>query len=61
MLLSGTTDESEEVVVVMRAGHYMSTQHLSLHFNDASYMLQPAGLIEGGEDFDCASFRMART
>jgi hypothetical protein len=53
-------DDDEEVLVVMRAGHYMSIQSLSVQLNDTSYILQPAGLIEGGEDFDCARFKMVR-
>ena len=61
VLLSGAPDEGEEALVVMRAGHYMSTQSLSVQLDDASYLLQPAGLIEGGEDFDCGRFKVVRT
>jgi 8-oxo-dGTP pyrophosphatase MutT (NUDIX family) len=60
VLLPAAPDDDEEVLVVMRAGHYMSIQSLSVQLNDTSYILQPAGLIEGGEDFDCARFRMVR-
>ena len=60
VLLSAAPDESDEALVVMRAGHYMATHTLSVQLNDASYVLHPAGLIEGGEDFDCARFRILR-
>lgn len=61
VLLSAAPEESAEVLVVMRAGHYMAKQSLSVQLNDVSYILQPAGLIEGGEDFDCGHFKMVRT
>jgi hypothetical protein len=60
VLLPVAPDDGEEALVVMRAGHYMSTQGLSVRLNDTNYILQPAGLIEGGEDFDCARFKMVR-
>lgn len=58
VLLAAAPEESDEVVVVMRAGHYMATQSLNVQLGDTGYGLQPAGLIEGGEDFDCARFRV---
>ena len=60
VLLAAAPDESEEALVVMRAGHYMGSQHLSLQLDDARYVLQPAGLVEGGDDFDCARFKLVR-
>ena len=58
--LAAAPEESDEAVVVMRAGHYMATQSLNVQLGDAGYVLQPAGLIEGGEDFDCARFKVVR-
>jgi len=58
VLLSPSRDQRSEVLVLMRDGHYASTQNLSLHLEDADYFLEPAGLIEGGDDFDCARFRL---
>jgi hypothetical protein len=60
VLLPAAPDERKEALVVMRAGHYMATQSLSVQLSDTRYILQPAGLLEGGEDFDCARFKMVR-
>ena len=59
VLLAAAPEESDEALVVMRAGHYMATQSLNVQLGDTGYVLQPAGLVEGGEDFDCARFRVA--
>jgi hypothetical protein len=60
IMLSNAPDQGDEALVVMRAGHYTATQSLSVQLNDEPCVLQPAGLIEGGGDFDCARFRILR-
>jgi hypothetical protein len=60
VLLASAPDESDEVLVVMRGGHYMATQPLSMRLGDTRYVLMPAGLLEGEEDFDCARFKVVR-
>lgn len=58
VLLANATDKNDEALVVMRAGHFATTQTLSMDVEDKRYLLLPTALIEGGDDFDCARFKM---
>jgi hypothetical protein len=60
VLLSSATGKSDEALVLMRAGHFVSTQSLTMQQEDKRYLLLPIELVEAGEDFDCARFRMYR-
>jgi hypothetical protein len=58
VLLSRATDRNDEALVLMRAGHFMKTQTLNADLGGQRYLLLPSELIEGGEDFDCARFKV---
>jgi hypothetical protein len=54
VLLSG--GNADEVLVLMRAGHFSARQSLEMQLAGKRLVLQPAELIEAGEDFDCARY-----
>ncbi len=58
VLLANAMDRNDEALVLMRAGHFAKTQALSMQIEDQRYLLMPIALVEGGEDFDCARFKM---
>ena len=58
VLLANAMDKNDEALVLMRAGHFAKTQTLSMQIEDQRYLLVPIALVEDGEDFDCARFRM---
>jgi len=59
VLMSHASETGTETLVLMRAGHFLATQRLAMQLEGRDYVLEPEALIEGGEDFDCARFRMA--
>jgi len=62
LLLSTTPDSKGEVGVVLRDGIYNSRDSLDMVVNNKAYLLMPSRLVEGGEDFDWAMFKvMARS
>ena len=58
VLLANEMDKNDEALVLMRAGHFAKTQALSMHIEDKHYLLVPTELVESGEDFDCARFKV---
>jgi hypothetical protein len=58
VLMSPESEPGAEVVVLMRAGHFMTTQKLAMSFGGRDCVLEPDALIEGGPDFDCARFKV---
>ncbi len=60
VLLSDKPDKNGEVAVLMRAGSFAPEQNLHMRVRDKAYLLWPAGLIEGGEDFDWARFKVVK-
>ena len=58
VLLSNAMDKNDEALVLIRAGHFATTQSLTMHLGDERYLLLPSALIEGGDDFDCARFKV---
>jgi hypothetical protein len=62
ILLSTAPDARGEVGVLMRAGTFNPRDSLNMTVRDKSYLLLPSRLVEGGEDYDWAKFRvMQRT
>jgi len=59
VLMSHASEAGTEALVLMRAGHFLTTQKLAMQFEGRDYVLEPDALIEAGADFDCARFRMA--
>lgn len=58
ILLSTAPDSAGEVGVLMRAGIYSPGDSLEMTVNNKSYLLMPSKMVEGGEDFDWAMFRV---
>ena len=58
LLLSTTPDSKGEVGVVLRDGIYNSRDSLDMIVNGKPYLLMPSRLMEGGEDFDWAMFKV---
>lgn len=59
VLLSDKPDKNGEVTVLMRAGGFMHTQNFQMRVHK-TYLLAPAALIEGGEEFDWARFKIVK-
>ena len=58
ILLSTAPDRRGEVGVVMRAGVFNSRDSLQMIAGAKTYLLIPAQLAEGGEDYDWARFKV---
>jgi hypothetical protein len=60
ILLSISPDSKGEVGVIMRAGLYNPRYSMDMTINGKPYLLMPAGMVENGEDFDWAKFKVMR-
>lgn len=58
ILLPTGPDARGEVGVVMRGGLFNGRDSLDMTVRDKSIQLTPIGLVEGGEDFDWAKFKV---
>ena len=58
ILLSTGPDSRGEIGVVMRGGFFNSRDSLDMTVRDKSFLLIPVSLVEGGDDFDWAKFRI---
>jgi hypothetical protein len=58
MLLSTAPDSHGEVGVVMREGIFNARDSLEMMVRDKTYLLMPSRMVEGGEDFDWAKFKV---
>ena len=58
VLLSTAPDSQGEIGVVMREGIFNTRDSLEMMVRDRSYLLMPARMVEGGEDFDWAKFKV---
>lgn len=58
ILLSTSPDSRGEVGVVLREGVYNSRDSFDMTVNSKPYLLMPGRLVEGGEDFDWAMFKV---
>ncbi len=58
LLLSSSPDSRGEVGVVLREGVYNSRDSFDMSVNSKPYLLMPGRLVEGGEDFDWAMFKV---
>jgi hypothetical protein len=62
LLLSTTPDSRGEVGLVLRESSYNARDSLDMVVNNKPYLLMPSRLVEGGEDYDWAMFKvMARS
>jgi len=60
ILLSTAPDARGEVGMVMREGIFSVRDPMDMTIGGKSYLLQPVRLVEGGEDFDWAAFRVSQ-
>lgn len=60
VLLIGHPDHQEEIGVVLRNGALNGCDGLEMAVREKSYLLRPTRIIEGGEDFDWATFKMTQ-
>jgi hypothetical protein len=58
VLLSTTPDKDDEIALLLRAGSFTPGQALEMNVRDKKYRLMPSRLIEGGDDFDWAKFKI---
>jgi len=58
ILLSTTPDGQGEVGVIMREGVYSARDSMEMIVRDKTYHLAPSRMVEGGEDFDWARFKV---
>ena len=58
ILLSTAPDRHGEVGVVMREGIFNARDSFEMIVRDKSYLLMPTRMVEGGEDFDWAKFKV---
>src|SRR5262245_16476321 len=60
ILLSSSPDEQGEIGVLLRGGVFNGRDSFDLQFRDQNYVLMPATIVEVGEDFDWAKFKILR-
>ncbi len=60
ILLSGKPDDQGEVGVVLREGVFNGRESLDMTMRDQSFLLMPALMVEDGDGFDWARFKMAQ-
>jgi hypothetical protein len=60
VLLTGYPDHQGEIGVVLRNGALNGCDGLEMAVREKSYLLRPTRIIEGGEDFDWATFKMTQ-
>jgi len=58
ILLSTTPDKQGEVGVVLREGLFNGRDSLDMTVKNKGYLLMPASMVEDGEDFDWAKFKV---
>lgn len=58
ILLSTSPDKQGEIGVVMRDGIFNASESLDMMVKNKAYLLMPTGIVEDGEDFDWARFKV---
>ncbi len=58
ILLSTAPDKQGEVGVVLREGIFNGRDSLDMTVKDKGYLLMPSSMVEDGEDFDWAKFKV---
>jgi hypothetical protein len=59
VLLSTAPDKNGEISLLMRDGSF-SQQPIEMNVRDKIYYLMPSKLVEGGDDFDLARFKVMK-
>lgn len=58
ILLATAPDAQGEIAIIMREGLFSVWDSMEMTIGGKSYLLQPVRLVEGGEDFDWATFKV---
>ena len=58
VLLSNYPDKNGEIALLLREGSFTSNQAFDMNVRDRKFYLMPSKLVEGGEEFDHARFRV---
>ncbi len=58
VLLSSTPDRDGEIALLLKVGSFTPGESLEMKVRSKQYYLMPSKLVEGGEDFDCAKFKV---
>jgi len=58
ILLSTSPDKNGEITLLLNVGNYTPSQALEMGVHGKQYYLMPSRLVEGGEDFDVAKFKV---
>ena len=58
VLLSTTPDKNGEIALLLRVGSFTPGQTLEMNVRGKQYYLMPSTLVEGGDDFDLAKFKV---
>lgn len=61
ILLSTTPDKNGDIALMLKVGSYTPTQALEMNVRGKQYYLMPRKLVEGGDDFDWAKFKVMKT
>jgi hypothetical protein len=59
VLLSRDRTNADEVALLMRVSLFSPSQNLLMHAYDRQYLLRPIDLLERGEEFDLALYRIS--
>ena len=60
LLLSTSPDKNGEVAVLMRDGSFSQRQALDMTVRGKTYYLMPSKMVEGGDDYDHARFKIMK-
>jgi hypothetical protein len=58
ILLSNTPDDNGEVGIIMRAGRFDPGAHIDVTLDDQHQVLAPAQMVDAGDDFDWARYKV---
>jgi hypothetical protein len=60
VLLSSAPDQNGEIGIIMRAGRYDAAGSINLTVKDKPFVLVPSRLVDDGDDFDWALYKVTR-
>ena len=60
ILMSTAPDKDGEIALLQRVGSFTSDQTLEMSVRSKIYYLTPSKLMEGGDDFDWAKFKIGK-
>ena len=61
VLLSTAPDKNGDIALLLKEGSYTQHQALEMNVRGKQYYLMPRKLVEGGDDFDWAKFKVMKS